>query len=465
VIFRDQFSFAFGNLRKTRLRTILTAAGVMIGIGAMTSMVSVGVGTQRKVMQAFGEENLLTAIVVRPGSAPETQTEPPPALDADAIEEIRRLDGVRDAYPILNIPGMLRLGGEEYFQTLEGMPARFLNEQIELNRIDLLAGRPYKPGEREVIMLSRRAASRFLPEGAELDTLLGQKVSFVVARAPGGGDTEELEAGRRITPGELGLPPVLESLPISDMLQQLSFGLFEAVELDLEVIGIIEGAGSLTDFLGVSLWVPIELVEPLYARSFRNLETILTGDIRGDEYAMVQVLTEDIIAVSAVQEGLREMGFRGESILDQIAEIRRAFVLMNGFLAMIGGISLLVAAMMIVNTLVMAVMERTREIGLLKALGASNRDVMRLFLTEAGVIGLLGGVGGIVLGKVVAEITNALANFQFERVGEVSVDLVAFPFWLIAGGIAFAMMVSFAAGYYPSRRAARVDPVVALRHF
>lgn len=465
MIFRDQFSFAFGNLHKTRLRTILTAAGVMIGIGAMTSMVSVGVGTQRKVMQAFGEENLLTAVMVRPGSASESQAEPPPALDADAIEEIRRLDGVRDAYPILNIPGMLRIGGEQFFQTLEGMPARFLKEQIEQNRIELLAGRPYEPGERDVIILSQRAAGRLLPEGVERDTLLGQRVSFIVARAPGERNTEGTGAGSRITPGELVLPPALESLPISDMLKQFSFGLFEAVELNLKVIGIIEGAGTLTDFLGISLWVPIELVEPLYARSFRNLETILTGDIRGDEYAMVQVLTEDVLAVSAVQEGLREMGFRGESFLDQIAEIRRAFVLMNGFLAMIGGISLLVAAMMIVNTLVMAVMERTREIGLLKAMGASNRDVMRLFLTEAGVIGLLGGVGGIVLGKVVAEITNALANFQFERVGEVSVDLVVFPLWLIAGGIAFAMVVSLAAGYYPSRRAARVDPVVALRHF
>ncbi len=171
------------------------------------------------------------------------------------------------------------------------------------------------------------------------------------------------------------------------------------------------------------------------------------------------------MAVSPIQEALREMGFEGDSMLDQIAEIRRAFIIMNGFLAMIGGISLLVAAMMIVNTLVMAVLERTREIGLLKSLGASNRDVMRLFLTEAAVIGLLGGIAGLLLGKVVAEVTNALANFQFQRVGEVSVDLVAFPFWLIFGGLAFAMLVSLAAGWYPSRRAARVDPVVALRHF
>jgi putative ABC transport system permease protein len=171
------------------------------------------------------------------------------------------------------------------------------------------------------------------------------------------------------------------------------------------------------------------------------------------------------MSVRQVQDSIAAMGFRARSILDEIAEIRRAFVIMNGLLAMIGGVSLAVAAMMIVNTLVMAVLERTREIGLLKSMGATDTDVMRLFLTEAGVIGLLGGGTGLVLGYGVARITNFIANVQFERVGEIKVNLVAFPAWLIAGGLAFAVVVSLAAGFYPARRAAKVDPVVALRHF
>ena len=98
-------------------------------------------------------------------------------------------------------------------------------------------------------------------------------------------------------------------------------------------------------------------------------------------------------------------------------------------------------------------------------MGASNGDVMRLFLTEAAVIGLLGGIGGLLLGWIVAEITNVFANLQFQRAGEIQVDLVAFPFWLIFGGLFFAIGVSLLAGWYPARRAARVDPVVALRHY
>jgi putative ABC transport system permease protein len=169
--------------------------------------------------------------------------------------------------------------------------------------------------------------------------------------------------------------------------------------------------------------------------------------------------------VRPTQDSLEARGFTAQSILDEIKEVRRAFVIMNGLLAMIGGVSLTVAAMMIVNTLVMAVLERTNEIGLLKSMGATDADVMRLFLTEAGVIGILGGVGGLVLGYAVARITNAIANFQFQRVGEVSIDLVAFSFWIIVGGLGFALFVSLVAGVYPARRAARVDPVVALRHF
>lgn len=464
MILRDQFEYALENLWKTRLRTALTAAGVAIGIGAMTSMLSVGVGTQRKVMQAFNEENILTSVMVRPGALSETPSDSIPFLDPASVEMIRSMKGVRDAYPVLTVPGLLRTGENRIFQSLEGMPARVLKEQIESGRVELVAGRSFEEGEENVLVLSRSAAERLVPEDSDVGTLIGTKVSFLVAQAPAAGEEEREAAGTGLTEG-LELPPALESFPLSTFLQKFPFTLFEPVEVEINVAGIVEGTGTLTDFLGISLLVPMNVVEPLYARAFRSLESVLTGEIRGEEYQLVQVLTYDILAVKPAQDAIEEMGFRADSILDEIAEIRTAFVFMNGFLAMIGGISLLVAAMMIINTLVMAVLERTREIGLLKSMGATNLDVMRLFLTEAGVIGIMGGIGGLILGWIVAIITNALANIQFARVGEVKVDLVAFPLWLILGGLAFALLVSLTAGYYPSRRAARVDPVVALRYF
>jgi putative ABC transport system permease protein len=446
VILRDQFSYAFVNLRKTRLRTFLTAAGVATGIGAMTSMVSIGSGTQRNVLRTLNEQYVLTSIMVRPGQIAERSGDSQPPLDTSAVRKLRALPGVRDAFPVIGLPGLLVARGERLFQNLEGMPAWLLDEQIERGRVELVAGRPYAARETTALVLSEQAADRLLPDSMSAEVLLGQSVTFVVAQVP-----DSARAGE--APSEaLGAA-------------QLGLGRFRPTILSLTIVGIVKGAGTFGDFVGMSLLAPIETVEPLHSASFRDLGTLLTGEVQGEGYQLVQVLTEDVMAVAQVQDSVEALGFRAQSILDEIAEVRRAFVIMNGLLAMIGGVSLFVAAMMIVNTLVMAVLERTSEIGLLKALGATNADVTRLFLTEAGVIGIAGGVGGLGLGYVVARVTNAVANVQFERVGEVGVNLVAFPSWLMLGGLAFALSVSLVAGWYPARRAARVDPVVALRHY
>lgn len=450
MILRDQFRYAFDNLRRTRLRTVLTAAGVAIGIGAMTSMVSVGNGTQRNVLRAVNEQYVLTSVMVQPADSTEHAGDMTRSLDSAAVAAFRGIPGVRDAYPIIALPGLLVARGERLFQSLEGMPAWLLAEQVERGRVEITAGRVYREGDTAALVLSERAARRLLPDSTPPDSLVGTEVQFLVA-----------QAASQTAPPTPTIDPHTSLLP----LVASPVGRFQPTALSLTVVGIIKGGGTFGDFVGVSLWVPMETVEPLHANAFRDLGSLLTGETQGGGYGLVQVLTGSVMSVRQVQDSIAVMGFSARSILDEIAEIRRAFVIMNGLLAMIGGVSLAVAAMMIVNTLVMAVLERTREIGLLKSMGATDTDVMRLFLSEAGVIGLVGGGTGLVLGYGVARLTNVIANMQFERVGEIKVNLVAFPAWLIAGGLAFAVVVSLVAGFYPARRAAKVDPVVALRHF
>lgn len=476
---RDQFRYAFDNLRKTRLRTFLTAFGVVIGIGAMTSMVSVGAGMQRNVLQIFNEENLLTSITVRSGRRAPGSEEPDPdlperepaagdtlrPLNAEAVALLNEVEGVRVAYPVATVPGLLTMGEARRFVTFEGMPAPVLRDDLKRERIELVAGRVYEPGEVDGVVLSYRAAQSLLPEDADPDTLIGRKISFLVAQAPEGGKESGLRGAEFKLPEGFELPPALRSIPLAGLLRGLPIGALESVRLDLTVVGIVEGVSTFGDFLGTAVYVPIEVVEPLYGRAFRSLESIMTGEVRGDSYRQVQVFAEDVVAVTRVQERIADLGFRSSSILDEFADLRKAFVLVNGFLGVVGGISLFVASMMIVNTLVMAVLERRREIGLLKALGASNGDVMRLFLTEAVVIGVLGGFGGLILGWIVAQIANAIANFQMARAGDIQLTIIAFPLWLLLGGLGVALLVSVAAGLYPARRAARVDPVIALRQF
>jgi putative ABC transport system permease protein len=165
-----------------------------------------------------------------------------------------------------------------------------------------------------------------------------------------------------------------------------------------------------------------------------------------------------------VDRQIRDMGLKTETLLARFKELQTGFVMMDLLLTAVGTVALVVAGLGIINTLLMAVLERYREIGVYKALGASDGDVRLLFLAEAGLVGLLGGVGGLILGRVVSwgiEVgINALAQSK-------GIDLplltFAFPPHLLGGALLFALVVSVASGVYPASRAARTDPIAALR--
>jgi len=158
------------------------------------------------------------------------------------------------------------------------------------------------------------------------------------------------------------------------------------------------------------------------------------------------------------------MGFSTFSILDATRSLRRFFAVLDLFLGIFGSLALAVVALGIVNTLVMAILERRREIGIMKAIGASDGDVKKLFLAEAAVMGLVGGMLGVVLGWAMGRLINAGTNVYLHRQNLPSEELWAVPWWLLAGAIAFAIVISMISGLYPAARAARLDPVQALHY-
>ena len=159
---------------------------------------------------------------------------------------------------------------------------------------------------------------------------------------------------------------------------------------------------------------------------------------------------------------LRHLGYQAQSADEMLGQINLIFLVLKGVLASIGAIGLLVSLFGIANTMTMAVIERTREIGIMKALGARNRDVGRVFLAEAAVIGALGGVVGLVMGYLVGILFNSLARGIFDFGDDVNLFHVSF--WLAAGSVVFSMIVSILAGALPARRAARLEPIAALRY-
>jgi putative ABC transport system permease protein len=168
--------------------------------------------------------------------------------------------------------------------------------------------------------------------------------------------------------------------------------------------------------------------------------------------------------IQAVEDAIKKMGFNTFSMLDATRSLRKFFAIVDVFLGVFGSLALAVASIGIVNTLVMAILERRREIGVLKALGATDRDVRSLFFAEAGAMGLFGGVFGVALGWLIGQALTWGATIYLKRQDLPGVKISYVPWWLAASAIAFAVIVSLVAGLYPASRAAKLNPVEALRY-
>jgi putative ABC transport system permease protein len=168
--------------------------------------------------------------------------------------------------------------------------------------------------------------------------------------------------------------------------------------------------------------------------------------------------------VDSVEQAIKQMGFNTFSILDASKGLQTFFKIVDSFLLIFGSLALTVACIGIVNTLVMAILERRREIGIMKAIGASDRDLRGLFFAEAGAMGILGGMFGVIMGWIIGRLINFATNIYFQRLGIPHEDVWAVPWWLVMTAIALALVVSLISGLYPASRAAKLDPVQALRY-
>ena len=189
------------------------------------------------------------------------------------------------------------------------------------------------------------------------------------------------------------------------------------------------------------------------------------GDSDTEGYDSAVVRVSDAVALTEVRKKIADLGFGSFSIVDELEQLRTVFLILDSVLALLGGISLLVASFGIANTMIMSILERTREIGIMKAIGAEDREIKLIFFVEAAVIGLTGGVVGTLLAWAIDGIANRLAyRFILKPQGASYVDFFSLPPYLSLGAILFAVVISIVAALYPAARAARIDPVKALRH-
>lgn len=236
-----------------------------------------------------------------------------------------------------------------------------------------------------------------------------------------------------------------------------------AYELELPIVGVVrerfgeERATFVEEAwaMQTDLFLPISLARELWDRQ----------PARGGLPATL-VVARGLADVEAIEKTVDERGLEARSVREAVDGMKRSLSVVTVVASALAGIALFVSALGIVNTLVMSVLERTREIGLLKALGATDGDVAAVFLVEAGLLGVFGGALGAALGFGLALVGDELGRRKVEELFLMPFKghLFAFPWWLALGALGFAVTTSLLAAIVPTLRAARIDPVRALRH-
>jgi putative ABC transport system permease protein len=213
------------------------------------------------------------------------------------------------------------------------------------------------------------------------------------------------------------------------------------------------------------VFLPTQTAESMNLMQPADTQQLVRSTSGARTYSMLTVRMKSAAYAEIVEDAVKKMNFSAYSYLDATRSMRRFFAVLDMFLGIFGSLALAVASLAIVNTLVMAVLERRREIGIMKALGASDIDVKKLFFAEAATMGLIGGALGVALGWIIGRAINFGSNLYLHKIMKMPTEnLWTVPLWLVAGAIGFAVLVSVLAGIYPAARAAKLDPVQALRY-
>lgn len=182
------------------------------------------------------------------------------------------------------------------------------------------------------------------------------------------------------------------------------------------------------------------------------------------DYSSIKIKTTGLDFIDPVREKVVALGLQVTALSETVEQAKRIFNIARVILGLFGIITLIVSAIGMLNTMTIALLERTQEVGIMKSVGASNFDIWKLFLAESVIMGFSGGLGGIFIGYAASEIFNYGINFLAKAFGGQSLDLFQQPLWFVLTIVSFASVIGFITGLWPARRAAKLDPLIALKY-
>jgi putative ABC transport system permease protein len=470
VKIRDLTELAARNLREALLRNSLTTLGIAVGVASLVAMVSLGVGLQELASKRLSSSGLFDAVFVGPKmndrgfGRPPRQTAGAPAedrpLDEDARQQMTKLPNVVEVYPEIRFSTEILYDSNSYMTMVAGIPDSARNG----GAFDGMKGSFFSSPDADEAILQLEFAKQLSDKP---DSLIGKEITIRYAERQALPPDNSSKAAAK--------PPAKNAAGSGTTGSAADSGLsagFNVIprQAKLRIVGIVETepAAGFGGFGRGRVLIPQGPAQKLSAAQQNDLRDILRASSgnrpSGRAYASLTVRVKRPADVQATEDAVKAMGFSAFSLLDASKGLRLVFSVFDAILALFGSLALIVASLGIINTLVMAILERRREIGVLKALGASDGDVRKLFFAEAGAMGLFGGVLGVFIGWLIGRGLTLGTNIYLRRQDLPDIQISSVPWWMVAAAIAFSIAVSLAAGLYPASRASKLNPVEALRY-
>lgn len=398
---RDLIKLSTRSFRFRLSRTVLTILGVSVGIGAILFLVALGNGLQRLLLEKITTDEALLSIDVAPPASRIIE------LNNEVLDNIKSMEHVEDIARLVTIPSQMK------FQELNAdvLVNAIDPEFFRFSGISTLEGSVFNEEDQTKIIVSQALLTVFDIGPAQA---LGKTASFVFFVPK---PEEEAEEG------------VFE------------IAVYEK-ETPYEIVGIIE-----------------EEIIPIVFLPLSSL-----SDIPLTKYSQAKIKVEKDDYLEPIRDAILNQGFIVSSLSETVEQANKIFAAVQIVLFIFGIISLLVAAIGLINTMTISLLERINEIGIMRAIGASTRDIQIMFLSESTIIGFLGGIVGIFVGIIAGETFNFAINILARVLGAQSLDIFSYPVWFMFFIVALSVVVGFIGGILPARKAAKLNPLEALRY-
>jgi len=466
--FFDYIKSAFKNLSRQKTRTLLTITAITIGSFSVILMVSLLTGIRQSLVTMFEDMDAFSLVTVTPdpdavdsggglitnGNGSST-SDSSKKLDDNVLAQLEGLVNVSDATPI---GGQIWIDSMRLEDQSKKMWPNLISYQPDTKvfQMPLIAGRKLNNADMDKIVVGGRFVKTY-GYSANPEELVGQKVVFNVktgASAPDWG-------------------PLPEKPPIDADKDWWESQNDKSREITAEIIGVAENSAmeDNQNYINIA-WARKLMTQVRWQnedckenQQCSNKMVLAREDqFTKNGYGSIILKVDETKNLKSLADTITKLGYGVSTAQDMLDEINEIFTGIGIVLGAIGGIALFVAAIGIINTMVMATFERTREIGVMRACGATRATIRRLFTFEAAMLGFWGGIFGLILSVVIGKVGTSVAD-RYATDIPIPIDQVAqFPWWLIVGVLTFTTLVGLISGLGPAIKAAKLNPVDALRY-